>query len=48
MSSSKKDHRNREIDRDLEASLPRLPEKLRAKILAYIEDYLKSKKEKIH
>jgi hypothetical protein len=28
--------------------LPKLPEELRKRILNYIEDYMKSKKERIH
>lgn len=47
MNSSKKDDKAN-IDEDLKAALPKLSEDLRRRILGYIEDYFKSKNEKIH
>ena len=48
MSSSKKDSEKKEIAKELRDAIPRLPPELRKRILRYIEDYLQSKKEKIH
>lgn len=48
MTFSKKNGRKVPVDSELKEALPRLPEAVRRRILGYIEDYFKSKNEKIH